>query len=42
MLEKFVNFLNRSPTTYHAAQEIKSHLLKARFTPLKEGDKWEL
>lgn len=42
MLEKFVHFLDRSPTVYHAAREITAHLLEADFTPLEEGEKWKL
>jgi aspartyl aminopeptidase len=42
MLEKFVHFLNRSPTVYHAAREITTHLAEADFTPLSEGEKWKL
>lgn len=42
MLEKFVHFINRSPTTYHAAREIRAQLLEADFTPLAEGEKWKL
>lgn len=42
MLEKFVHFLDRSPTAYHAAREIRAHLLEADFTPLSEGEKWKL
>src|SRR3990167_5986675 len=42
MLEKFVNFLNRSPTVYHAAKETSAFLLEADFTPISEQEKWEL
>ena len=42
MLEKFVHFLDRSPTAYHAAREITARLLEADFTPLSESEKWEL
>lgn len=42
MLEKFVNFLNRSPTVYHAAREVATALAEADFTPLTEGEKWKL
>lgn len=42
MLEKFVQFLNRSPTVYHAAREIGARLAEADFTPLSEREKWKL
>ncbi len=42
MLEKFVRFLNRSPTVYHAAREISTSLAEADFTPLLEEEKWNL
>ncbi|MBX7067700.1 MAG: M18 family aminopeptidase [Parachlamydiales bacterium] len=42
MLEKFVRFLDRSPTVYHAAKEIGLALAEADFTPLSEGEKWKL
>lgn len=42
MLEKFVHFLNRSPTVYHAAREITTQLAEADFTPLSEGERWKL
>jgi aspartyl aminopeptidase len=42
MLEKFVRFLNRSPTVYHAAREIGALLAEADFTPLSERERWKL
>lgn len=42
MLEKFVHFLNRSPTVYHAAREVEARLLEADFTPLSEKERWKL
>jgi aspartyl aminopeptidase len=42
MLENFVQFLNRSPTVYHAAKEITARLAEADFSPLSEGEKWNL
>ena len=41
-LEKFVSFIDRSPTVYHAAKEIAARLAEADFTPLAEGEKWTL
>lgn len=42
MLEKFVRFINHSPTVYHAAREIGARLAEADFTPLTEREKWQL
>lgn len=42
MLEKFVRFLNHSPTVYHAARVISAQLAEADFTPLTEREKWRL
>ncbi len=42
MLEKFVHFVGRSPTVYHATREIGMALAEADFTPLNEEDKWKL
>ncbi|PIS02461.1 MAG: M18 family aminopeptidase [Chlamydiae bacterium CG10_big_fil_rev_8_21_14_0_10_42_34] len=41
-LGNFVQFLNRSPTVYHAAKEVGMRLAEADFTPLSEGEKWTL
>lgn len=42
MLEKFIHFLNSSPTGYHAVRQIAEKLAEADFSPLTEGEKWEL
>ncbi len=42
MLEKFVRFINHSPTVYHAAREIGTRLAEADFTPITEREKWKL
>lgn len=42
MLDRFVRFLNRSPTVYHAAIEIGLALAEADFTPISENEKWDL
>src|SRR3990167_2896792 len=42
MLEKFVRFLNRSPTAYHATREIGALLAEEHFIPLEERERWEL
>lgn len=39
--QEFVNFLNSSPTPYHAVHNIKSHLQSNGFVELKETDPWE-
>lgn len=41
-IQPFVQFLNRSPTVYHAAQEIAQQLKQAGFLPLHEHDRWKL
>src|SRR5579872_430725 len=42
MLEKFVRFINHSPTVFHAARVIGAQLAEADFTPLTEKEKWKL
>ncbi len=41
-LEDFVQFLNLSPTVYHAAREISKRLSEAGFIQLKEDEKWKI
>ena len=41
-LEDFVQFLNLSPTVYHAAREISNRLTAAGFTQLNEDEKWKI
>lgn len=41
-LERFIRFLNRSPTVYHASREISNTLAESDFTPIYEGEKWDL
>ncbi len=41
-LEPFVQFLEKSPTTFHAAKEIIKSLTESGFIPLSEKDKWSL
>ena len=38
----FLEFLKKSPTVYHAADEISRRLEKAGFTALEEKNKWNL
>lgn len=40
--QELLDFLNRSPTPFHAVTEMKSRLLKAGFTQLDERDEWRL
>lgn len=42
LLDDFLTFLDRSPTVFHAAKEIMKTLAEADFTPLQEGEKWNL
>lgn len=42
ILEDFQKFLDHSPTSWHAAQEIGNRLASVDFMPLDEGEKWEL
>lgn len=41
-MEKFIRFLNASPTAYHAVKEITTLLAEQDFFPLYEGEKWKL
>jgi len=38
----FLSFLKKSPTVYHAAEEIVARCKKAGFIELNEGDRWKL
>lgn len=40
--EELLRFLEDSPTSFHGTANIAKRLLKAGFTELQEGDKWEL
>jgi aspartyl aminopeptidase len=42
ILEDFQRFLDTSPTSWHAVQEIGNRLSSIDFTPLEEREKWEL
>lgn len=41
LLEKFVRFLNRSPSVFHAAKEVSNALAEADFAPLSEKERWK-
>lgn len=38
--QNFVDFVNASPTPYHAVNSVKSHLVEAGFTELSERANW--
>lgn len=40
--QRFVDFVNASPSPYHAVHNVKSHLLNKGFVQLKEKDEWNL
>ena len=40
--EKLLNFLDASPSVYHAAENIAKELKNAGYTRLSEAQKWEL
>ena len=37
-----VEFLNKSYTAFHAVENIKDRLIREGFTPLSEGEKWNI
>ena len=40
--EKLLNFLDASPSVYHAAKNIEDELKNAGYTRISEAEKWEL
>ena len=40
--EKLLNFLDASPSVYHAAKNIENELKNAGYTHISEAEKWEL
>ncbi len=42
LLEDFKDFLDHSPTSWHAAKELCNRLAAVDFTPLEESEKWKL
>lgn len=42
LIEDFTDFLNRSPTSWHAALEMGNRLASLDFTPLEPQEKWDL
>ena len=41
MAQDFVDFVNASPTPFHAVESVKSRLVKAGFQEIKERDDWD-
>lgn len=41
-LSDFLQFLNDSPTPFHAVATMRAQLVAAGFTPLAEGDTWDI
>ena len=39
---QLIDFIQRSPTPFHATAELKQRLLRAGYVELKEGDRWQL
>lgn len=42
LIDDVLNYLNASPTAFHAAANARRRLLEAGFTCLSEGDRWTL
>ncbi|KAH3699448.1 aspartyl aminopeptidase-like isoform X2 [Dreissena polymorpha] len=40
--KQFLNFVNKTPSPYHAVEEVKTRLLAAGFRELREADSWDL
>ena len=40
--QELLKFLQKSPTAFHAVAQMKDELLKARFTELKENERWKI
>ena len=39
---KMLEFIKKSPSCFHAVENIKEILLASGFTEINEGDRWEL
>ncbi|XP_060558739.1 aspartyl aminopeptidase-like [Ruditapes philippinarum] len=39
---QFLNYVNKSPSPYHAVDEVKKRLVAAGFNELKEADHWQV
>ena len=42
MINSLINFLQNSPTAYHASENVKALLLERGFSQLKETEEWDL
>jgi aspartyl aminopeptidase len=42
LLERFLDFLKRSPTPFHAVRNLVAELREAGFEALEEGERWQL
>jgi aspartyl aminopeptidase len=40
--KSLISFVNKSTTAFHAVEELKSDLLKNKYTPLNESESWTL
>jgi len=40
--QQLINFIQRSPTPFHAAAELRHQLQQAGYVELREGDRWHL
>ena len=40
--QELLKFLQKSPTAFHAVQQMKSELLAVDFTELKENQRWNI
>lgn len=42
IVNELLEFINKTPTQYHAAENIKTLLLKNSYTPLYESEQWDI
>ena len=41
-IKKLLDFINQSPTAFHAVASVREELLKNSYTEFSEGDTWRL